>query len=52
MIDSLLYLTATRQDISFVVGLCGRFQASPHSSYQMAVQQIFRYLKHTPEFEI
>jgi hypothetical protein len=25
MIDSLLYLTATRPDIQFVVGLCSRF---------------------------
>jgi hypothetical protein len=52
IIDSLLYLTAIRPDIQFVVGLCVRFQASPRSSHQMIVQQIFRYLKHTPEFEI
>jgi hypothetical protein len=29
MIDSLLYLTATRPDIQFSVCLCARFQASP-----------------------
>jgi hypothetical protein len=52
MIDSLLYLTATRSDIQFTVGLCVHFQASPHSSHRTVVQQIFRYLKHTPEFEI
>jgi hypothetical protein len=52
MIGSLLYLTATRPDIQFAVGLCVRFQASPRSSHQMTVQQIFRYLKHTPEFGI
>jgi hypothetical protein len=34
------------------VGMCARFQASPRSSDRMAVQRIFRYLKHTPEFEI
>jgi hypothetical protein len=28
MIGSLLYLTATRSDIQFTVGLCARFQAS------------------------
>jgi hypothetical protein len=28
MIGSLLYLTATRPDIQFIVGLCARFQAS------------------------
>jgi hypothetical protein len=29
MISSLLYLTATRSDIQFAVGLCARFQAFP-----------------------
>jgi hypothetical protein len=52
MIGSLLYLTATRSDIQFTVGLCARFQASPRSSHRTVVQRIFRYLKHTPEFEI
>jgi hypothetical protein len=52
MIGSLLYLTATRPDIQFTVGLCARFQASTHSSYRTAVQLIFWYLKHTPEFGI
>jgi hypothetical protein len=52
MIGSLLYLTATRPDIQFVVGMCVRFQASPCSSHRMTVQRIFRYPKHTPEFRI
>jgi hypothetical protein len=52
MIGSLLYLTVTRPDIQFIVGLCARFQASPRSSHRTTVQQVFRYLKHTPEFEI
>jgi hypothetical protein len=52
MIGFLLYLTATRSNIQFVVGLCAYFQASPHSSHRTAVQRIFRYLKHTPEFGI
>jgi hypothetical protein len=52
MIGSLLYLTVTRPDIQFIVGLCARFQASPRSSHRMAVQRVFRYLKHTPEFGI
>jgi hypothetical protein len=42
MIGSLLYLTATRPD----------FQDSPRSSHWTAVQRVFRYLKHTLEFEI
>jgi hypothetical protein len=52
MIGSLLYLTATRPDIQFVMGLCACFQSSPHSSHRMIVQRVFRYLKHTPEFGI
>jgi hypothetical protein len=52
MIGSLLYLTATRPDIQFIVGLCARFQASPRSSYRTTIQRVFRYLKHTPEFGI
>jgi hypothetical protein len=38
MIDSLLYLIATRPDIQFVVCLCAYFQAFPCSSHQMTVQ--------------
>ncbi|WVZ76502.1 hypothetical protein U9M48_024477 [Paspalum notatum var. saurae] len=49
MISSLLYLTATRPDIQFAVGLCVRYQASPRTSYRQAVKRIFRYLKFTPE---
>jgi hypothetical protein len=52
MIDSLLYLTATRPDIQFVVGLFAHFQASPRSLHRTVVQRVFRYLKHTPEFGI
>jgi hypothetical protein len=52
MIGSLLYLTATRPNIQFAVCLCARFQASPRSSHRTAIQRIFRYVKHTPEFGI
>jgi hypothetical protein len=52
MIGSLLYLTSIWPDIQFTVELCARFQASPCSSHRTAVQQICRYLKHTPEFRI
>jgi hypothetical protein len=52
MIGSLLYLTATRPNIQFAVGLCPRFQSSPRSSHRTAVQRVFRYLKHTLEFGI
>jgi hypothetical protein len=52
MISSLLYLTVTRPNIQFIVGLCARSQASPRSSHRTTIQRIFRYLKHTPEFGI
>jgi hypothetical protein len=50
MIGSLLYLTVTRPDIQFIVCLCARFQASPHTLHRQAVQRIFRYLKSILEF--
>ncbi|WVZ70474.1 hypothetical protein U9M48_019139 [Paspalum notatum var. saurae] len=42
MINSLLYLTATRPDIQFAVCLCARYQASPRTSHRQAVKRIFR----------
>ena len=50
MIGSLLYLTATRQDIQFRVCLYAWYQASPRTSHRQVVKRIFRYLKFTPEF--
>jgi hypothetical protein len=52
MIGSLLYLTVTRTDIQFSVCLCTRFQASPRTSHRQAVKRIFRYLRHTPNFDL
>jgi hypothetical protein len=51
-IGSLLYLTVTWPDMQFVVCLCIRFQASPHTSHRQAIQRIFRYLKYTLKFQI
>ena len=50
MIVSLLYLTVTRPDIQFGVGLCARYQASPRTSHKQVLKRIFRYLKFTSEF--
>ncbi|KAH9697684.1 hypothetical protein KPL71_023711 [Citrus sinensis] len=44
MIGSLLYLTASRPDITFSVCLCARFQYCPKESHMLAVKHIFRYL--------
>jgi hypothetical protein len=48
MIGSLLYLTASRPDITFSVCMCTRFQANPKKAHLRAVKRILRYLKHTP----
>ena len=44
MIESLLYLMATRPNIQFSVCLCNRFQACLKESHFAAVKKIFRYL--------
>jgi hypothetical protein len=49
MIDSLLYMTATRSDIQFSVCLCTHFQALSRTSHRQAIKGIFRYLRYTPE---
>ena len=43
MIGSLLYLTASRSDITFSVGVCSRYQACPKESYLIALKHIIRY---------
>ncbi|XP_075110107.1 secreted RxLR effector protein 161-like [Nicotiana tabacum] len=49
MNGSLLYLTTSRPDIVFNVGICARFQANPKESHLNAVKGILRYLKGTTD---
>ncbi|GKA90609.1 hypothetical protein Tco_0812479 [Tanacetum coccineum] len=49
MIGSLMYLTASRPDIMFVVYACTRFQVTPKVSHLHVVKRIFRYLKGQPK---
>ncbi|GJY45060.1 putative ribonuclease H-like domain-containing protein, partial [Tanacetum coccineum] len=49
MIGSLMYLTASRPDIMFVVYACARFQVKPKVSHLHAVKRTFRYLKGQPK---
>lgn len=44
MIGSLLYLTANRPDISYVVGVCARLQAKSNESHLSSVKMIIRYV--------
>ncbi|GKB11455.1 ribonuclease H-like domain-containing protein [Tanacetum coccineum] len=48
MIGSLMYLTASRPDIMFVVCACARFQVTLKTSHLLAIKRIFRYLKGKP----
>jgi len=47
LIGSLLYLTASRPDITFAVCMCARFQANPKESHFNAAKRILKYLKGT-----
>ncbi|XP_059285580.1 secreted RxLR effector protein 161-like [Lycium ferocissimum] len=49
MIGSLLYLTSSRPNIVFSVGLCERFQPNSKESHLKVVKRILRYLKGTSE---
>ncbi|GJW35478.1 putative ribonuclease H-like domain-containing protein [Tanacetum coccineum] len=48
MIGSLMYLTASRPNIMFVVCVCARHQVTPKECHLHAVKRIFRYLKGQP----
>ncbi|GKB99269.1 hypothetical protein Tco_0985406 [Tanacetum coccineum] len=41
MIRSLMYLTASRPDLNYVVCLCVRYQAKPIEKHLQAVKRIF-----------
>ncbi|GKA79899.1 retrovirus-related pol polyprotein from transposon TNT 1-94 [Tanacetum coccineum] len=47
MIDTLIYLTASRPDLQFAICMCARYQARPTKKHLHAVKRIFRYLKGT-----
>ncbi|KAK6160236.1 hypothetical protein DH2020_003617 [Rehmannia glutinosa] len=50
LIGSFIYLTASRPDITFVVGVCARFQSSPLDKHWKAVKRILRYLAGTMQY--
>ena len=52
IIGSLLYLTASRSDISFSVGVCAHFQAASKESHMIAVKRIIRYVNETSDYGI
>ena len=52
LVGSLLYLTHTKPDIAFAVGLVSRFSQDPHESHWKAAKRILRYIKGTVRFGI
>ncbi|KAA0053320.1 gag-pol polyprotein [Cucumis melo var. makuwa] len=52
MIESLLYLTASRPDIAYAVGICARYQSDPRISHLNAVKRIIKYVYSTTDFGI
>ena len=52
MIGSLLYLTASRPDITYAVGVCARYQANPKISHLNQVKRILKYVNGTSDYGI
>ena len=52
MIGSLLYLTASRPDITFDVGVCARYQAEQKMSNLTQVKRILKYINNISDYEI
>ncbi|RDX88467.1 putative mitochondrial protein, partial [Mucuna pruriens] len=50
LVGSLRYLTSTRSDIMYAVGVVCRFMEAPTSTHMKAAKRIFRYLKGTLDF--
>nr|GFA38333.1 uncharacterized mitochondrial protein AtMg00810-like [Tanacetum cinerariifolium] len=47
MIGSLMYVTSSRPDITFVTCMCARYQANPNEHHVLAIKRTFRYPKGT-----
>ncbi|KAL0405883.1 UNVERIFIED_CONTAM: Retrovirus-related Pol polyprotein from transposon TNT 1-94 [Sesamum latifolium] len=50
LVGSLRYLTCSRPDILFAVGVISRLMEAPTSSHMKAAKRIFHYLKGTLDF--
>ncbi|GJY15637.1 hypothetical protein Tco_0386059 [Tanacetum coccineum] len=47
MVDSLMYLTASRPDLVFVMCMCARYQAKPTKKHLEAIKRVFWYVRGT-----
>ena len=52
MIGNLFYLTTSRPDISYSVGVCARYQANLKESHMTALKIIIKYVKTTADFGV
>jgi hypothetical protein len=47
IVGSLIYMTITRPDLSYAVGVVNQFMQTPRKPHLDAVRRILRYIKHT-----
>ncbi|GJU30715.1 hypothetical protein Tco_1174304 [Tanacetum coccineum] len=47
MVGTLMYLTTSRPDLTFVVCMCAQYQAKPIEKHLHAIKRIFKYLRGT-----
>jgi len=52
MIGSLLYLTTSRSDITFAIGVCAKYQAELKMSHLTQVKRILKYINITNDYWI
>ena len=52
MIGSLLYLTASRPNISYSVGVCVKYQANLKEYHMITLKRIIKYVKSTADFGV
>ncbi|KAE8694951.1 hypothetical protein F3Y22_tig00110761pilonHSYRG00036 [Hibiscus syriacus] len=50
LVGSLIYLTLTRPDISYAVGVMSRYMQNPKKPHLEAVRRILRYMKNTIDY--
>ncbi len=47
IVGSLIYMTITRPDLSYAVGVVSQFMQTPQKPHLDSVRRILRYIKHT-----
>ncbi len=52
IVGSLIYMTITRPDLNYAVGVASQFMQTPQKPHLDVVRHILRYIKHTVQCEI